>query len=90
MLFEIKDMRKNDAEIEIPPHIQENSAHSKKPLTSQQILEYVCWLVDANAIYEASLLTYDIDLAAMTARCTQMVRISLDRTPKNTFHTLNL
>lgn len=29
-------------------------------------------MVDANAIYEASLLTYDLDLASMTARCTQM------------------
>lgn len=28
--------------------------------------------MDANAIYEASLLTYDLDLASMTARCTQM------------------
>jgi elongator complex protein 1 len=28
-------------------------------------------LVDANAIYDAALLTYDLELAAMTARCTQ-------------------
>lgn len=33
---------------------------SKKKLTSQEILEYVCWLVDANFIYEAALLTYDL------------------------------
>lgn len=32
----------------------------KKKLGSQEILEYVCWLVDANAIYEAALLTYDL------------------------------
>lgn len=67
-------MRQNDVDVEVPPHLQEGQADKKKKnLTSQQILEYVCWLVDANAIYEASLLTYDIELAAMTARCTQMV-----------------
>jgi hypothetical protein len=46
---------------------------SSKKLNSQEILEYVCWLVDANFIYEAALLTYDLELAAMTARCTQKV-----------------
>ena len=57
-------MKKDDVERIIPPHIlsQENSMEKKKAkkLTSQEILEYVCWLVDANVIYEASLLTYDI------------------------------
>lgn len=47
-------------------------------MSSQQILEYVCWLVDANLIYEASLLTYDLELAAMTARCTQKVQFYSD------------
>lgn len=50
---------------------------SKKRLNSQEILEYVCWLVDANFIYEAALLTYDLELAAMTARCTQKVTLSI-------------
>ena len=74
VLFEIKDMRKNDVEVIVPPHLQPNkeSNKKKKSLNSQEILEYVCWLVDANAIYEASLLTYDLELASMTARCTQM------------------
>lgn len=45
----------------IPPHLlADNQNKKKKNLSSQEILEYVCWLVDANAIYEASLLTYDL------------------------------
>jgi hypothetical protein len=39
-------------------------------------------LVDANFIYEAALLTYDLELAAMTARCTQKVHINLFQDPK--------
>jgi elongator complex protein 1 len=54
----------------VPPHLVDGK-NKKKQVTSQQVLEYVCWLVDANAIYDASLLTYDLELAAMTARCTQ-------------------
>ncbi len=87
MLFEIKELKKEDIETIVPPHVvKANSTYfdnkddtmaekqkSKKKLTSQEILEYVCWLVDANFIYEAALLTYDLELAAMTARCTQKV-----------------
>jgi hypothetical protein len=39
-------------------------------------------LVDANFIYEAALLTYDLELAAMTARCTQKVHVNLFQDPK--------
>lgn len=53
-------MKQNDVEVEVPPHIQADQLPRPKKLSSQQILEYVCWLVDANAIYEASLLTYDL------------------------------
>jgi elongator complex protein 1 len=70
VLFEIKELKQNDVEVVVPPHLS-NAKKSKKKLSSQEILEYVCWLVDANAIYEAALLTYDLELAAMTARCTQ-------------------
>lgn len=35
------------------------------------MLEYVCWLVDPEAVYEAALLTYDLELTALAARCTQ-------------------
>jgi hypothetical protein len=62
----------------VPPHIVTgilcryvDQQKKKKKQTAQQILEFVCWLVDPNAIYEAALLTYDLELAAITARCTQ-------------------
>ena len=55
-------------------------------MTSQDMLEYVCWLVDANAIYEASLLTYDLEMASMAARCTQMVSRNLLRIQNSTSH----
>ena len=59
-------------------------------MTSQDILEYVCWLVDANAIYEASLLTYDLEMASMAARCTQMVSGGLCRIQNSTSRTWKL
>jgi elongator complex protein 1 len=87
----------------VPPHIvKANSTYfdnqddtmaekqkSKKKLTSQEILEYVCWLVDANFIYEAALLTYDLELAAMTARCTQKVINPSNQGPQ-IIHSLHL
>jgi hypothetical protein len=44
----------------LPPHLGAGQMKKKKVFNSQEVLEYVCWLVDANAIYEASLLTYDL------------------------------
>jgi hypothetical protein len=38
-------------EVVVPPHLTTEAKKSKKKLSSQEILEYVCWLVDANAIY---------------------------------------
>ena len=37
VLFEIKDMRKNDVEVIVPPHLQENATgnKAKKALNSQ-------------------------------------------------------
>ena len=55
----------------IPPQLSPKPVEVKKGKSSQELLEYVCWLVDAEVIYEASLLTYDLELASMTARCTQ-------------------
>lgn len=67
VLFEIKELKQNDVEVVVPPHLTKGTLlnnieakKGKKKLSSQEILEYVCWLVDANAIYEAALLTYDL------------------------------
>jgi elongator complex protein 1 len=34
-------------------------------------LEFVCWLVDANRIYEVALGTYDFELVKLVAQYTQ-------------------
>jgi elongator complex protein 1 len=73
VLFELKEMKASEVEVVVPPHLIKGvqDKKSKKAFSAQKVLEYVCWLVDPNAIYEAALLTYDLELAAMTARCTQ-------------------
>ena len=45
-------MRKYDVEVVQLPHLNKNKTDPKsKKINSQEILEYVCWLVDANFIY---------------------------------------
>lgn len=51
VLFEIKELKQSDVEVVVPPHLTTEAKKNKKKLSSQEILEYVCWLVDANAIY---------------------------------------
>lgn len=54
--------KKEEVEVTVVPHLEGEGKKKKKKdkIGAQEVLEYVCWLVDANAIYEASLLTYDL------------------------------
>ena len=73
VLFQIMGRKKEEVEVTVVPDLEgEGKKKQQGKIGAQEVLEYVCWLVDANAIYEASLLTYDLQLASMTARCTQM------------------
>lgn len=40
-------------------------------LPAREVLEYVCWIADAEKLYEFALTTYDIDLVLMVAELTQ-------------------
>lgn len=40
-------------------------------MTARSLLEYVCWLAEAEKIYEVALGTYDLELVAMAAEFTQ-------------------
>lgn len=44
-----------------------------KKINANSLLEYVCWLADANKIYDVALGTYDLDLVALVAKQTQKV-----------------
>jgi len=44
-----------------------------KQLNYKEVLEYVCWIADAERLYEFSLATYNLDLVAMVAQQTQKV-----------------
>ena len=46
--------------------------HSKK-IGSKEVIEYVCWLADANKLYEVALSTYNMDVTVMVAQQTQKV-----------------
>ncbi len=45
-----------------------------KKLSSKEILEYICWIADANKLYEFSLGTYNFDLVVLVAQQTQKVK----------------
>jgi elongator complex protein 1 len=34
------------------------------------MLEFVCWIADANKIYDVALTTYDLELVALVAKYT--------------------
>jgi len=51
-----------------------------KTLNYREILEYVCWIADADRLYEFSLATFNLDLVAMVAQQTQKVTSPLHKT----------
>ncbi|EGR32772.1 inhibitor of kappa light polypeptide gene enhancer in b- kinase complex-associated protein, putative [Ichthyophthirius multifiliis] len=77
VLSEIKKMK--DQEYNIfqeyhPPHLnpETNKKYENiKKVSSKSLLEFVCWLANADKIYDISLGTYDLELVAMVAQFTQ-------------------
>ncbi|KRX06033.1 WD40-repeat-containing domain [Pseudocohnilembus persalinus] len=71
---QLKDSEKDQDEEEvIPPHLNQETGEKFKPskqVTAKKLLEFVCWLAEANRMYEVALLTYDLDLVAMVAEFT--------------------
>ena len=81
MLGKIKDMRKEEAELNqtarvVPPHL--NPATMKRDVDpnsikfgSKEALEYVSWLVNPNRLFDVALTTYNFDLVTLVATQTQ-------------------
>ena len=46
----------------------------EKKISSKEVVEYVCWLADANVLYEFALATYNLDLVVLIAQQTQKVQ----------------
>ena len=67
----MKDNEKSDAcKKKLPPHLnpETNKKYKQeKNVTSKTVLEYVCWLAEANKIYDIALGTYDLELVALAA-----------------------
>jgi elongator complex protein 1 len=49
-----------------------------KRVTAMDVLEYVCWLADANKMFEVALQTYDLELVALVGQQTQKVSFLFD------------
>lgn len=68
--MKLKD-KNDDVEVELPPHLnpQTNTPFKKQSnqLKWDSALEFVCWLADANKIYEVALGTYDFELVKLVA-----------------------
>jgi len=47
----------------------------KKPskLSAKEVLEYVCWIADADRLYEFALGTYNLEIVVLVAQQTQKV-----------------
>ncbi|CAK57494.1 unnamed protein product (macronuclear) [Paramecium tetraurelia] len=59
---------------EVPPHLNPETHKPFKKhhkIKSEQVLEYICWLADANKMFEVALGTYDFDLVKQVAQFTQ-------------------
>lgn len=59
----------------IPPHLNPQTGKkfqkSKALLSSVEITKFICWLVNANQLYNIALQTYDLDIVTLIARQTQ-------------------
>jgi elongator complex protein 1 len=64
----LKESEKGKKRPKIAPHIQEvKEVKSEKTIYAEEALEYVCWLVNANNLYNVALDLYDFDLVTMVA-----------------------
>ena len=76
-LYLVKDLKTNEQNIErkiIPPHLNPETMKKEKKnkrIFYEDALEYICWIVDANKLYNVALQTYDFDLVTMVATQTQ-------------------
>ena len=76
-LYLVKSLKSNEQGVKrkvIPPHLNPQTMakeRKEKRVYYEDALEYVCWLVDANKLYNVALQTYDLDLVTMVATQTQ-------------------
>ena len=76
-LYLVKSLKSKEQGIKrkiIPPHLNPQTMTKEKKekrVFYEDALEYVCWLVDANKLYNVALQTYDLDLVTMVATQTQ-------------------
>ena len=77
VLYLIKSLKEKEAGKDrkvVPPHLNPATMKKEKKnktVYSEDALEYICWLVDANKLYNVALQTYDFDLVTMVATQTQ-------------------
>ncbi|KAM3137739.1 hypothetical protein pb186bvf_010159 [Paramecium bursaria] len=64
-----------EQEEDLPPHLNPDNGKpykkQHKHVKSDQALEFICWLADANKMYEVALGTYDFQLVKQVAQYTQ-------------------
>jgi elongator complex protein 1 len=76
-LYLVRDLKNSGKAIErkvIPPHLNPDTMKKEKKekrVFYEDALEYICWLVDANKLYNVALQTFDFDLVTMVATQTQ-------------------
>lgn len=76
-LYLVKELKSSEKNVErkiIPPHLNPDTMRKdrkEKRVFYEDALEYICWLVDANKLYNVALQTYDFDLVTMVATQTQ-------------------
>ena len=63
----MKEGEKGKKRPKVAPHIQEVKVTHEKNIYAEEALEYVCWLVNANNLYNVALDLYDFDLVTMVA-----------------------
>lgn len=70
-LLRDQEEQSSQKKISIPPHIDPSISKKKRDITAEEALEFACWLVNANHLYDVALQTYDISLVLLVAKHTQ-------------------
>lgn len=64
LIKNLKEEERGKKKPKVAPHLE---AKPEGRLYAEQALEYVCWLVNANNLYNVALDLYDFDLVTMVA-----------------------
>jgi elongator complex protein 1 len=71
LIKELKAKEGTTTERRMAPHVEGSGKPKRGEITAEEALEYTCWLVKADKLYDVAIQTYDVSLVLLVAKHTQ-------------------